>query len=135
MLTENKDLIELLAEKLLEKETISLPDIVDTLGPRPFPVKDSVMEYLQELRKRASTADETRTEEEKVAEDKRKAAVEGTKFDPDAEEPPAEDDETDAAAKADSEEDAKEEAKDDVKDEAKDESKDGDKKDDKDKKE
>jgi hypothetical protein len=24
---------------LLEKETISLPDIVDTLGPRPFPAK------------------------------------------------------------------------------------------------
>ena len=28
-----------LAVKLLEKETLSLPDIVDILGPRPFPLK------------------------------------------------------------------------------------------------
>jgi hypothetical protein len=28
-----------LAEKLLEKETIGLPDIVEILGPRPFPHK------------------------------------------------------------------------------------------------
>lgn len=39
LLTEKKDAIEKLAEVLLEKETISLPDIVDTLGPRPFPAK------------------------------------------------------------------------------------------------
>jgi len=43
-----------LAEKLLEEETLSLPDIVDILGDRPFPVKDSVIEYLQELRARKS---------------------------------------------------------------------------------
>ena len=28
-----------LAERLLEKETIALPDIVEVLGPRPFPQK------------------------------------------------------------------------------------------------
>ena len=39
-----------LAELLLEKETLSLPDIVDTLGDRPYPIKESVIEYLQELR-------------------------------------------------------------------------------------
>lgn len=39
LLTEKKAEIERLAEVLLEKETISLPDIVDTLGPRPFPAK------------------------------------------------------------------------------------------------
>jgi hypothetical protein len=41
-----------LAIKLLEKETLSLPDIVDTLGQRPFPLKASVLEYLEELRER-----------------------------------------------------------------------------------
>jgi hypothetical protein len=36
----------------LEKETISLPDIVDTIGKRPFPLKETLKEYLQELRTR-----------------------------------------------------------------------------------
>lgn len=31
---------------------MSLPDIVDILGQRPFPLKDNVLEYLQELRDR-----------------------------------------------------------------------------------
>lgn len=39
LLEANRDNIEKLAEKLLEKETLSLPDIVDTLGPRPFEQK------------------------------------------------------------------------------------------------
>lgn len=50
LLTEKKDLIEKLGAKLLEKETIALPDIVDTLGQRPFPLKESIKEYLEELR-------------------------------------------------------------------------------------
>lgn len=74
-----------LAEKLLEKETISLPDIVDILGPRPWPVKESVLEYLQELRDRKDTVDVEIAEEDRIAQEKRKAAVENTKFDPDAE--------------------------------------------------
>jgi len=41
-----------LAERLLEKETISLPDIVDVLGPRPFPQKQSLLDYLEELKER-----------------------------------------------------------------------------------
>ena len=39
-----------LAERLLEKETISLPDIVEVLGPRPFPLKQQLLEYLEELK-------------------------------------------------------------------------------------
>lgn len=35
-----------LAEQLLEKETLSLPDIVEILGPRPFEMKESLKEYL-----------------------------------------------------------------------------------------
>ena len=41
-----------LAERLLEKETLSLPEIVDILGTRPYPIKDTVIEYLKELRER-----------------------------------------------------------------------------------
>jgi hypothetical protein len=50
-----------LAQRLLEKETLSLPDIVDILGQRPYPLKDNVLEYLQELRER----DENEKEESK----------------------------------------------------------------------
>lgn len=41
-----------MAERLLEKETIALPDIVEILGPRPFPLKASLLEYLEELKDR-----------------------------------------------------------------------------------
>jgi hypothetical protein len=41
-----------LAERLLETETLSLPDIVEIMGERPFPMKESVVEYLQELKAR-----------------------------------------------------------------------------------
>lgn len=41
-----------MAERLLEKDTISLPDIVEILGPRPFPLKASLLEYLEELKER-----------------------------------------------------------------------------------
>jgi len=54
LLIENKDKIEQLAERLLAKETLSLPDIVDVLGPRPYPIKESVKDYLEELRARQS---------------------------------------------------------------------------------
>lgn len=52
LLEQHKDKIEQLAEKLLATETLSLPDIVDILGDRPFPIKESVKEYLEELRAR-----------------------------------------------------------------------------------
>lgn len=47
-----KDKIEALAVRLLEKETLALPDIVEILGPRPFPLKASILEYLEELKER-----------------------------------------------------------------------------------
>ena len=52
MLIEKKDLIEALGEKLLEKETINLPDIIDVLGERPFGMNETMKEYLVELRER-----------------------------------------------------------------------------------
>ena len=41
-----------LAEELLRKETVNLIDIVAALGERPFPIKESLREYLTELRER-----------------------------------------------------------------------------------
>ena len=85
-------------ELLLQKETLSLPDIVDTLGDRPYAVKESITEYLTELRARNETVDEVRNEEEAKADAKRKAAIDATKFDPDAEVPEASETEDSASA-------------------------------------
>lgn len=41
-----------LAEELLAKESINLPQIIKVLGERPFPMKESLKEYLQELEQR-----------------------------------------------------------------------------------
>lgn len=50
LMEEKKDQIEKLAERLLEKETVSLPDIIDCLGERPYPLKDNIKEYLEEIK-------------------------------------------------------------------------------------
>lgn len=47
-----RDKIEQLAERLLKTETLSLPDIVEIMGERPFAMKESVVEYLKELKAR-----------------------------------------------------------------------------------
>ena len=36
-------------DALLEKETLALPEIVEVLGMRPYPLKSTILEYLQEL--------------------------------------------------------------------------------------
>ena len=67
-----------LAEKLLEKETLSLPDIVDILGPRPFAHKKNLLDYLEELRGRLQEEDTS------APDDSIDAKVDATKFDEDA---------------------------------------------------
>ena len=65
-----------LAEELLAKESIGLPDIISILGDRPFPMKESLREYLTELMERkvkeettaAVPAEETTEKKEDVAE-------------------------------------------------------------------
>jgi ATP-dependent Zn protease len=52
ILEEKKEKIEELAEHLLKNETLSLPDIVEILGERPYPMKENVLEYLTELKAR-----------------------------------------------------------------------------------
>ena len=59
----NRDKIEALAQVLLEKETLSLPDIVDTLGQRPFPLKQNILDYLHELREREEVTTEATAED------------------------------------------------------------------------
>jgi len=63
LLHSKKDEIEKLAERLLENEVLNLPDIVEIMGPRPFPMKETVKEYLSELKEREqveeSLAEET----------------------------------------------------------------------------
>jgi hypothetical protein len=73
-----------LAEELLEKETLSLPEIVEIMGPRPFPMKESIAEYLQELKDRKVTEDELKEQETEAEAEKKKSALDQIKFDADA---------------------------------------------------
>lgn len=61
LLESKRDLITALAEALLEKESINLPEIMKVLGDRPYPLKESIREYLEELEKRKE--DETKEAE------------------------------------------------------------------------
>jgi hypothetical protein len=46
---------------LLAKESIGLPDIIKILGDRPFPMKETVKEYLQEMMERKEKEDSEKT--------------------------------------------------------------------------
>lgn len=52
LLESKRELIASLAELLLEKESINLPEIMKVLGDRPYPLKESIREYLEELERR-----------------------------------------------------------------------------------
>ena len=56
-----------MGEALLAKETLALPEIVELLGQRPYPMKESILEYLQELRERKVQEEENKPEEQKDA--------------------------------------------------------------------
>merc|ERR1712187_1030266 len=73
LLESKRDLIEALAEELLEKESINLPQIIKIIGERPFPMKESMKEYLSELSERERQEEEEKVKkqmEENMAEDK-----------------------------------------------------------------
>lgn len=48
---QKKDLIEKLSNRLLEKETLDLTQIIEILGPRPFAPKSSFKAFLDEVQK------------------------------------------------------------------------------------
>ena len=64
LLLSKKDLIGNLAEELLVHESMNLPKIIKVLGDRPFPMKESVKEYLQELETREKQEQEQKEKEE-----------------------------------------------------------------------
>ena len=74
---------------MLENETLSLPDIVEIMGERPFPMKESVVEYLKELKERKDVDEQLDAEEKKLQEaldEKKKQEADNLKFDINAEE-------------------------------------------------
>ena len=66
LLESKRDLIEQLAERLLEKEVVTLPDIIEILGERPWPMKENLKEYLEEIKERRK---EEELEKEKEADE------------------------------------------------------------------
>ena len=50
LLLEKKDLIEQLGERLLQKETVNLPDIIEILGERPYGMNETMTNYLTEMK-------------------------------------------------------------------------------------
>ena len=61
---EKRDAMEALAKKLLEKEVINLPDIIETLGERPWPMKENLKEYLEEMKERQKEDEEEKMKAE-----------------------------------------------------------------------
>ena len=51
LVTEKKELIQNLSDRLLEKETLDLTEILKVLGPRPFEPKSSFKAFLEEMTK------------------------------------------------------------------------------------
>jgi AFG3 family protein len=63
LLESKRELIENLAETLLEKEVVTLPDLIKILGERPFPMKETLREYLEEIKEREKEEEEKKTTE------------------------------------------------------------------------
>jgi AFG3 family protein len=51
ILLEKKELVQKLSDRLLEKETLDLNEIIKVLGPRPFEPKSSFKAFLEEMTK------------------------------------------------------------------------------------
>ena len=65
-----------LAEELLAKESINLPQIIKVLGDRPFPMKESLREYLVELETRSKQEAERDSQEKAEREKEASEAAE-----------------------------------------------------------
>ena len=64
LLESKRDKIEALAEELLLKETLNLPQIIKVLGDRPFPLSESIKRYLGELEERLAEEEAEKTTEQ-----------------------------------------------------------------------
>merc|ERR1712123_551290 len=47
LLTEKKDLVDKVAQRLLEKEVLNREDMIELLGPRPFKEKSTYEEFVE----------------------------------------------------------------------------------------
>ena len=68
LLLQKKDMIEALANRLMEKETVNLPDIIEILGQRPFGMNETMTKYLSEMQERQAKEAAEEKEEEKLDE-------------------------------------------------------------------
>ena len=66
IVNENKENLEKMALKLLDKETLDLLDIIEVLGNRKYPLPDSINDYLNEIKKRNEKEEEKRKERENL---------------------------------------------------------------------
>ncbi len=69
MVNKHSEQIENLAKELLEKETLDLIDILRILGERPFPLSDSMKDYMHEIETRR--LDKIQRDEKKKEDDKK----------------------------------------------------------------
>jgi hypothetical protein len=65
-----KDKIELLANELLEKESLDLLDIIKILGERPFALSDTIKDYMKEIETRKKEESEHKNIDENKKEEK-----------------------------------------------------------------
>lgn len=52
MIINNKDLLTKLSDKLLEKETLDILEIIDILGKRPYPLPENIEHYINEVKQK-----------------------------------------------------------------------------------
>ena len=81
IIKEKQEHIKKLAEALLEKETLDVIDLIEILGHRPYPLAESLSEYLKEIenrkvedkkRKEAEALLKKEQEEQKIKEEELK---------------------------------------------------------------
>lgn len=64
LLESKRNLVENLAKRLLEKEVVTLPDLIEILGERPWPLKENIREYLEEVKERAKEEQDAAAKEQ-----------------------------------------------------------------------
>ncbi len=79
LMEENKDKIIALGDRLLEKETLNLPDIMEILGKRPFGMNETMTKYLEELQEREKQAESMKADESDAESDQEEEAEEEKK--------------------------------------------------------
>ena len=56
----------------MEKESVDIVDLIDILGPRPYPLQDSIIDYLKEIENRRKESKNKKELDEKSKPNKEK---------------------------------------------------------------